>query len=586
VLLACENVRPNHPELVDSSDFRTHILEVLKDEPSTNPEAERRIVEVREVGSSKAYKESHDMQQPNAAAPGLASQEPLIPGGDGPPMDRSTEQRIEAEVTPSRDAGDPATEEPKTPERSRPPKPTLPLDVLAEKELRKTLPAHIEEWPDRINDVDKQKAGDPARFGGHATKGIVEGAMRDFLSELCDQFDQEEQARIRAAEASTTEILAHGTSAARDRRRVAESLHDSYWVFQPESDARIDSAGVVFVAYVNALWQKTDAARAECIHDFLAKVENLIEPVLTRYGREGKDLIDELRAECKMNASHVQSILRTSLASTTSSTEDLANEQSDLERGQSGNASRPIIFAQPRAILEFSDSWRERIRRTEDLEARYARRSGRNGSEVGRQEELLKDARAWAKAALHELVSEVQDVRELKERVVKQAEEFIQRHRYYANFRLSYLEFESALWQEGWPSLEECALGALIERADSAGSLNRRINAAMESAVDEGGLNLGHLAIDASTSMPTKRGEITLGPAVAKDKRTTAQLRLGSRVKKLKIESNLTWDTIARESHVSRRWLLEIAAGHPPSKVTKQTIGDYFSRTLRRRIRL
>jgi hypothetical protein len=480
-----------------------------------------------------------------------------------------------------------------------------------ELERRHAVAEALKELRDKRGPETRQSdgtAGDPARFGGHAAKGKVEGAMRDFLSELCDQFDHEEQARIRAAEASTTAILAQGTAAADGRRRVAESLHDRYWVFQPENDARIDSAGVVFVAYVNALWRNTEAARAECIHDFLAKVEELIEPILTKYGCEGKDLIAQLRAECTKNAWDIHSMLPPSPANTTSSTEDSRpsspqdgadhgqlghseatdpTEQSETEKGQSGEADRPVILVQPPAVLEFSDSWRERMRRIEDLNARYARRSGRNGPEFERQEDLLKDARAWAKRALHKLVCRVQDVCELRERITKKTwDRFVPRHRYYSDFRLGYLEFGSALWEEGWPSLEECALEALVERADSAGSLNRGINAAMESAVDEGGLNLRQLAIDASPSMPTKRGEITLGPAVAKDKRTPAQLRLGPRLKKLKIESSLTWDTIARESHVSRRWLLEIAAGHPPSKVTKQTIGDYFSRTLRRRIRL
>ena len=148
--------------------------------------------------------------------------------------------------------------------------------------------------------------------------------MGDFLSELFDQFDQEEQARIRAAEASTTEILAQGTAAAEGRRRVAESLHDNHWLLQPENDARIDSAGVVFAAYVNALWRKTDAERAECIDDFLAKVEKLIEPILTIYGDLGKGPLEELRAGCRRNAWQVHSMLRTSPASATSSTEDSA----------------------------------------------------------------------------------------------------------------------------------------------------------------------------------------------------------------------------------------------------------------------
>ena len=314
--------------------------------------------------------------------------------------------------------------------------------------------------------------------------------MGDLLAELFDHFDQEEQARIGAAEASTAEILAQGTAAVTNRRRIAESLHDGYWLLQPENDARVDSAGVVFTAYVNALWRKTDAARSDCIPDFLAKVEELIEPVLMKYGWEGKDLIAELRGECQINASQVHSMLHASPASTTPSTEDQAAspsqdgtdhvsgrseaagaaEQSEMERGQSGVADRPVISAQPPAILEFSDSWRKRKRRNADLQAAYARQSGRNLHNVQRQEDLLKDARVWAKAELRKAASELRDVLELKEQVVKLAwDKFVPMHRYHSDFDLGYREFVSALWEEEWPSLEDCALEALVKLADSAG---------------------------------------------------------------------------------------------------------------------
>jgi hypothetical protein len=63
-----------------------------------------------------------------------------------------------------------------------------------------------------------------------------------------------------------------------------------------------------------------------------------------------------------------------------------------------------------------------------------------------------------------------------------------------------------------------------------------------------------------------------------------AQTPLAARLKKLKDESNLTWDTIAKEAHVSRRWLLDIAAGKSPSKETRKTISDYFAGILKRPI--
>jgi hypothetical protein len=138
---------------------------------------------------------------------------------------------------------------------------------------------------------------------------IAEEAMADSLAEFFNQFDLEEQAEIKAAEESTKEILARGVAAASDRQRAAGSHDVPDWVQQPQDDARADAVGVVFVAYVNALWRKTDAARAECIHAFLAQIEKLIDPLLTRYGWEGKDLITELRAKCQITVSLVHSYL-------------------------------------------------------------------------------------------------------------------------------------------------------------------------------------------------------------------------------------------------------------------------------------
>ena len=65
----------------------------------------------------------------------------------------------------------------------------------------------------------------------------------------------------------------------------------------------------------------------------------------------------------------------------------------------------------------------------------------------------------------------------------------------------------------------------------------------------------------------------------------TTRQRLGVRLKKLKMESNLTWETIAKESGVSRRWLLDVSSGRTPSATTRTIVRDYFSRVLKRRIR-
>ena len=418
--LACKNVRPSFPELVNRTEFRSFVLAALA-EPAPTPTGTA-VIQPSEKPETQPASDPH-----RGLPPDSGSQAVEKPG---------------------------SSDKPET------------ADVIKAPEI----------------------PGDPCRLAACPPQGIAKGAMGNFLAELFDQFDQEEQAGIRAAEDDATRILAQGTAAANGRRRVAESLHDNYWLLQPENDAWIDSAGVVFVAYVNALWRKTDAERAECIDDFLAKVKRLVEPILTIYGDLGKGLIEELREDCDRNARQVHSMLRTSPASATSSTEDSAasssqdgaghagrrseatdaNEQSETETGQYPDANRPVVSVRHVPILEFSDPWRKRVRQNADKNAWYARQLGRNPLEAGRQEDLLEDARAWAKAALRELVQEVQDLRELKERVVKQTEEFIQRHRYYADFQLGYLQFGSALWEEGWPSLEECALEAVIGRADSA----------------------------------------------------------------------------------------------------------------------
>jgi hypothetical protein len=81
-------------------------------------------------------------------------------------------------------------------------------------------------------------------------------------------------------------------------------------------------------------------------------------------------------------------------------------------------------------------------------------------------ERLLQDARAWAQAQLKPTASEVQDVFELKNRVVTQTYD-----RFVPNpGDFPYLEFVAALWEEGWPSLEDRAIEAILERATSGPS--------------------------------------------------------------------------------------------------------------------
>jgi hypothetical protein len=243
--------------------------------------------------------------------------------------------------------------------------------------------------------------------------------MGDFLAELFDQFGPEEQAAIRAAEDATEGILAQGAAAVRDRQLAAGSTVLTDWALEPEHDARADAAGVVFAAYVKALWRQTDPGRSEWIQEFGAKVDKLVDPVLRRYGREGEGMIANLRWKCQMNVSLVHSTLQTSTASAMSSTTDSASgspqngpdhasrnteaadiaEQPETERGQSSGAEVPAISVQQWEILGFFESWGERRRRYADLNTAYTRRR-KNGPDAERVENLLKSARGWAEPLL------------------------------------------------------------------------------------------------------------------------------------------------------------------------------------------
>ncbi len=66
---------------------------------------------------------------------------------------------------------------------------------------------------------------------------------------------------------------------------------------------------------------------------------------------------------------------------------------------------------------------------------------------------------------------------------------------------------------------------------------------------------------------------------------SAAPPKAGTRLKELKNEANLTWDTIAQEAGISRRWLLEISAGAAPGAETAKSLGDYFSLILKRPVR-
>ena len=60
----------------------------------------------------------------------------------------------------------------------------------------------------------------------------------------------------------------------------------------------------------------------------------------------------------------------------------------------------------------------------------------------------------------------------------------------------------------------------------------------------------------------------------------------GAQLKALKDESKLTWDTIARETRISVRWLQDIAHDRgQPSDGYSKILSQYFSRILNKEIR-
>ncbi|MGA2988528.1 MAG: hypothetical protein ABSG32_32595 [Terriglobia bacterium] len=281
--------------------------------------------------------------------------------------------------------------------------------------------------------------------------------MGDFLTELFDQFDPEDQVMIRATKGAIKVILAQGAAAVRNRQLATGSAVVTDWVLEPKQDARADAAGIVFAAYVDALWRRTDPARSESIQEFGAKVDKLVATVLARCGREGECNITELRWRCWMNIQTLRQRARSEALGA-------------AEGGNTGSAQPGddlVISVKPDSILQFLGPWRIRQRRKQDLQASYRRHNGRNQFEADSVEKLLSSARGWAEPLLRELVSEAKDVFQLKQRVAKQAfDKFIKEDSY---FWERFPEFASALWEEERPSLEDHAILALAAKAAATG---------------------------------------------------------------------------------------------------------------------
>lgn len=287
--------------------------------------------------------------------------------------------------------------------------------------------------------------------------------MDELLDEFFRQFDQDEQQIITAAKASADEILANGTAAAKVRVMASGSEERQDWVLEPEDDAHADAAGLIYAAYVNALWRKTDSARDASIQNFLASMDQLVEPVLKRYGCQAKGWIDELRSRCRLSVSIVQSgPPQNGLPQTVHTDTSHATEQTEALKSRSSAADGFTKSVRVPEILQFVEPWRRRQRSNADYESLCARRLGRGFAEFNRQEELLRDAHTYGKSLLTQIVSETQDVLVLIQRIALDTyNRYVPTHPYYSDFRLGYAEFQSALTEEGWPSLSDRATSAL-----------------------------------------------------------------------------------------------------------------------------
>ena len=109
-------------------------------------------------------------------------------------------------------------------------------------------------------------------------------------------------------------------------------------------------------------------------------------------------------------------------------------------------------------------------RRDAELEAICARRLGRGSAEFGQREKQLANVRLWAKSLLTELSKTIDDVSELKDIVVRRAyDRFVPTDQSDSAF-WDYPSFEAALWEEGYPSLDDFANEALKKRGIAQGS--------------------------------------------------------------------------------------------------------------------
>jgi hypothetical protein len=273
----------------------------------------------------------------------------------------------------------------------------------------------------------------------------VADRVDDFLARIFLELDQDDQQAINAAEEESRTRLEEGAVVASNRLHAAGSHDLRDWIAEPENDARADAAGILFFAYVNGFWRKTDIERPDSIQKFLENIEKLVDPLLARYGPSAHPQLGELRRACRTN---VQLCINVSASLRTPPTE-----------------SRKNSGVKPQEILQFFLPWRKRLRRDASLNATYARFRA-YGPEAELLEALLGDARVWAKAEVKQGNSGLRDVVELKEHVIKKTwDQFLSTSRYRTDLRLGYQKFGAALWDEGWPSVEDCTVEVLASES-------------------------------------------------------------------------------------------------------------------------
>jgi hypothetical protein len=175
-------------------------------------------------------------------------------------------------------------------------------------------------------------------------------------------------------------------------------------------------------------------------------VDQLVGLLLERYGMAARGQIAQLQNDLRTNTQ----LYRFSLKVSADQPEAMAKD---------------AVFETD--ILQFFTPWRERKRCEAYMNAVYARCLGRNAAEADRQEKLLADARAWAKADLTHPASSARDLAELKERTMKRTwDEFLPTHLDRAALQLGFRAFGSAIWEEGWPSIQDYAVEALVQGAN------------------------------------------------------------------------------------------------------------------------